>query len=433
MNILKTFHYILPYLTLSSLINKVISKSNSIHLKYHTTQQGGLDIGILIGKQTKYIFKVIDQSIDYTWSSDIFYNVTNSSSAKVISKGNKTLYGYDIKSQVISETFEIGDTPLSLNKIELKNMSFLLVNDIENIYKRQMDSFGFAHKFGDERFSIVHQLYRNKYINTQKYFLYPNYDLADNGTFILGGNIYDILPFNPTFKNKGIININETARKWEFTVNKLKIGNNSYENSISTIPITGYFQAAEGYVYVPLPVLSFFNETIFKEALKTNHCSYKIFAKYHYYECINNVINNFPQIIITIDGNDFVINSNNFFERSKGRNYSTFYFKGLFNKNAIYDNFCYDKQKWIFGTPFLKLFISEFDYDKNKVTLYSNVEGRIKNNNLNFIRKIDNTKVIILNVLIGLFGIIVISLYIALHNKHIKRRRKIAKYLQHII
>jgi hypothetical protein len=105
----------------------------------------------------------------------------------------------------------------------------------------------------------------------------------------------------------------------------------------------------------------------------------------------------------------------------------------VFNKNAIYDKHCYDKQKWIFGNPFLKLFISEFDYDKNKVTLYSNVEGRIKNNNLNFIRKIDNTKVIILNVLIGLFGIIVISLYIALHNKHIKRRRKIAKYLQHII
>ena len=73
------------------------------------------------------------------------------------------------------------------------------------------------------------------------------------------------------------------------------------------------------------------------------------------------MIDAFPEIILVLNGTNFVLNKTILFEV-----YGSFCYFNLFVKAR-------DSNQWILGIPFLNAFFSFFDYDNKSITLYSHI------------------------------------------------------------
>lgn len=201
----------------------------------------------------------------------------------------------------------------------------------------------------DTSYSIVHQMYKLGRIKHLSFGFFPSDKPNLNGEMFLGGLPSSLLNGKHIFTCE----VGKNATGWSCPINKIIIGNmdNIYEVNNDV-----YFQVSEGYIYVPRGFMLFLKDHCYSDYLRTEECIF--YPMNNKIECNCNVIRKLPSFTFIINGYEFNFKAENFFKKY----YDTC--ELLFAPNT-------KSNQWIFGTPFLKFFISYFEYENKKVTLYS--------------------------------------------------------------
>ena len=252
-------------------------------------------------------------------------------------------------------------------KIYLEEIGFRISKEtLKSFYYLQCDSItsensiSLAHKFIDDRYSIVSQLYNQKLIDSRKFSFYI--DTLFSGQLLFGDiphNISNIFKYKITLP----VDINEI--KWKSNLKSVMYLNNEYDNKDEI-----YFDSAISNIMAPFSFFSEYNDKVMKDFIFDNICNMETMGDQVRYKCQCRGLNNFPSI-------DFVFKGNIKFHFEKEDlflNYTDVcYFR-------IENNF-YDKHQWIFGLPVLKKYIIEFDYTNEVINFYSKLPFNSINGN----------------------------------------------------
>lgn len=224
-----------------------------------------------------------------------------------------------------------------------------------NTYESKTAGIGLAYKFDDPSFSFIHRLKKNGYIDQLAFTLDSNnYDFKA-GYIYYGGTPKSLIKK----KYSTSLQVDESHKTWGFNLKSIKIGDYPmYLNSHYS-----YFTTDNDRLFVPESVMAYFNNTVFKNYYLNGTCKY-FNEKEKFINCQCNQIKNFPNLTFEF-GNDAKISINS--ERS---------FKKLGSGNtclflAQY-NYIDEEEKWLFGSFFFRFFITEFNYEKKSIILYSN-------------------------------------------------------------
>lgn len=338
--------------------DEINSESKYLYLNY-TKICGSMFAGVRIGSPGQYLFKIIDQATDFCWTSDVFFNVLDSSTAVIVQDITKTLFGLTLTGHIISDTYNLGDDEKA--SASLKQMQFYCFNQTEEIYSRQMDTISLAYSYSNANYSLIYNLKNQKLIDKSVYYIVPNKEYQDNGTIFIGNipSNYKLHKLKKAefkvkggyltwgFDLKGVIvgEYNNSARYPYFKTNE----NNSY----------AYFQVGEGETIVPVEFTDFLRDTLFSDLISKKSCYYRKDNYYKFFECYSSDIKNLPKLTFVFQEYTLNVDVNKFF-----------YFGDVFLKFNIVGSL-EPRNTWLFGTSFLLDFIAEFNSDESKIVLYS--------------------------------------------------------------
>lgn len=313
---------------------------------------------LLFGSNNQYITNKINLSSQFTWFSQKVFNSSGSSSYR------------SMKKDIINIGFSQKEAEESIDRCTIVNKSstrHLILNypfylTPETQYSMvDLGSFGLAFKFNDNNHSLIHHLYRHKFITRRSFGLYPH--APSNGSLFLGGIDQHLLEGMKSSQ----CHVNEFDSNWSCQLTHIYIGNISEINSTSThlnriysFNEYSYFQSAENHIYCPLDFIPFLIDTAFKDSFNQKLCRYEN-SSHQYIECSCNITHTLPQINFVFDSISYTIPLQNLF------------LNGNQNDNCVLGiiHSGWYKNQWVFGTPFLKDFVSLFDYSNRTVTFYS--------------------------------------------------------------
>ena len=214
-------------------------------------------------------------------------------------------------------------------------------------------SFGMQYKINNELFSLVHQLKKNNIIDYLSYSFSPKENNDTSGKLYFGS-----LPDRVKDKKyKGGCNVDRNQTKWACELKRIKIGDCIYDNKEKM-----NFQSRERSTIVPSSFYNEIRDLYLKDFFDREECR-EIFTleTFQFFVCNCSVLNYLPSIEFTIDNYIFKTNLKYFINRNKEYCFIDF------QTNLEHNN------NWVFGTNFLNLFVSTFDYEKHYITFYSDI------------------------------------------------------------
>lgn len=244
-------------------------------------------------------------------------------------------------------------------------------------------SFGMQYKINNELFSLVHMLKKNNKIDSLSYSFSPKETDETKGKLYFGS-----LPDRVKNKKyKGGCNVDRNQTKWSCELKRIKIGEFIYENKDKM-----NFQSRERSTIVPSSFYNQIRDLYIKDFFDREECR-EIFTleTFQFFVCNCSILNYLPSIEFTFE--NFIYKTNLKYFINKNKEYCFIDFQANLEHN---DN-------WIFGTNFLNLFVSTFDYEKNYITFYSDI----------VIIQSENAKLkymILCIIIILLFGISIITI-----------------------
>ena len=285
----------------------------------------------------------INMEIDHSWVSH--FNFRENSKTKEVISNNETLYFRNKRSVQASKISD--KTVIIENEDRNITIDFILYH---LNYKVSLDSeaIGFAYKYKDNSMSLVHNLYRNKYIDK---FSFGFAIIKDQG-FIYFGNLPENI-IKDSYETK--IKVDNSQNKWG--VKLLKIG--GYYNTDYA-----YFNSGNELILAPYDYLSFIENVLLKDYLANKTCQRNIdestreYVKI-YYSCDCNYIRYIKGFDLIIDGHRFELNNEDLF--------TTFYRDCRF---VIEHKTSYPNQ-WVLGAHFMRKYKILFDYEESTITFYT--------------------------------------------------------------
>lgn len=336
-------------------------------------------LSMKLGSNSKEIYEKISQSQEFTWLTSSVFREALPKSSKTISQTTILFNDEELIGKVVVDQL---DFPKS-NQI-LSDFYFKYNNESNKNYHHGW--FGFAYKFNDEKYSIIHQLYKSKLINHLSYAIAPNPDKS-NGTFYFGG----IPPTLIQSKYSSTCLINVGFSSWGCILSYVIMGRNKKYKT--TNADNAFFAADEKEIIAPEDFMLYLNNTVWIDYIVNRDCRYESMRKdSKYFICSCDVVPYLPDI-------QFVFGSSNF----------SFSLPNLFDE---YDQFCIfqitskeNHNKWVFGKIFLENYYSLFDYEQKAITFYSDYKF---NSNAN-VSSVNNKqlikRVIEIAMVMSLFGL----------------------------
>lgn len=301
--------------------------------------------------------------IEFTETGLVLFNSIDLKSNYTIVVVGTIKSNYDI----VKETFiyvnntEIkcfeGRTSISIydEKSVIKDYHYYLTNlDNYNLINGKSIGFGFAFKFEDERFSLIHQLFSQGIIQKKAFGIGEYNTQSDYGSLYYGG-IPEEETLNKQFKGK--CKVNSSYSTWSCNLKSVDIGGNSYHTENDYM----YFQTNSKFMIVPKRFLLFLNLTIL------NHYNGNCFFREYgdaiiTFKCINDIVYMLPNYTFVFDDYSFSIPMKEFFHFGDEISESI-----LLSDTKITEG----KDIWMFGNHFLSKYIKLFDYDDESITFYS--------------------------------------------------------------
>lgn len=375
---------IIVYMLAYILQIRLAHSQKTIIEKYHNLFRGNL-IKIDLGTPPQFIFSQIYLKHNFSFTTPYSFKRLSSTTYSP-EEGTKTIIveQKEKKVQIFKETLTLVEN----KKISIPNFSLYY---LENFTELSHEGLALGRLFENETFSLIHQLYLNKYI-TKKGFGFSEEENESGKGVIYFGN----LPQEVTMeKVKGKIYVKDTNdNKWNTKVTKVLI-NQGKNDIIEYIPTfnKSYFDVNENTIYVPESFMFYLNETVFKHLIQDKYCTFsdRFDTKQYHFECSCSVIQSFPEITFVIDNIGLTMKNYDLFEEAFGYCYF-----------LIESNYPEFGDLWIFQTPLINKLTTFFDYDDNSISFYSNNRVtifNILNSNSDYIKIILLTNTLLLCII----------------------------------
>ena len=221
-------------------------------------------------------------------------------------------------------------------------------------YSYKEKGFGFANKIKNNKFSLVHQLKEKGYISHNQFGIQKYSDMK--GALFFGGLPQKAIDM---YGHRGICNIDKRYPTWGCTMRKVVFDNNqTYSNDEYA-----YLQSSDSEILAPENFILMLKDNILKDLVDLGLCIFHDLSDTEgssYLEC---ECDNFPmemKVELYFGNYKYSFKMKDFIQKSRN-NMCTF----LITLN--------NRQKftWVLGTSFLQYFASDFDYETNRVSLYS--------------------------------------------------------------
>lgn len=221
----------------------------------------------------------------------------------------------------------------------------------------------------NSNYSFVKQLQSQNKIDQPVFSIHPIF--PSNGSIYIGEIPHSIIEN----KYEASCYVNDTIEKWGCSLKNIIIEHSN--GSISTVEINdyAYFQSSGGFIVAPSSFIRYINDTLFKEYLENKECqfSYSSFS-FRNYQCDSKVVNAFESFTFVIGDTKFKLGKEEMFDIYRD-NFCRF----KIHRDDTYNN----EEKWIFGNEFILQYITKYDYEKKRVTFYSDTpfektNGKIK-------------------------------------------------------
>lgn len=381
---------------------------------------------IYFGEPPQKIQLSLDQELQVTWTDTIHYKQENSINSKEINETTISFRRVNLFGKTISDTIMFNSNEDYLynntNNISIDDFWFVVVGNSRG-YDSRVGGIGLSFKFADERYSLIHHLKKNNLITQLNYGYIPfslviSNNLTDNNSNI-SLNQEGLIFFGGIPKNY-IVNkyrynckVTEKYNFWSCELPYILFGEITYNNNFNNTLFFenknyAYFNGAERRILAPEDFMSFLKHNYFRENILNETCKYYLYGMNYVFECICNIKNNFPDINFIFNNYQYKFTSEELFSYYGGGN-CLFLIQGNHLR----------KNNFVFGTPFLNKFISNFDYETKLITFYS--EKQIKEIDLfNFFQKRNINKYII-----GIFLILfIIAILVYIRRKIIMKKYK---------
>ena len=333
----------------------------------------------------KFLVTTVDLTSTFTW-------VVPSSNRYSCNDNNNYEY-FNISSLQIKARKCFGDLSLDDNSNLLLNFPHVIIDEDQSRGRGLGRSlFGFAFKFDDEEYSLIHQLY-NKGVIDRRVFAIGGYNrFHDYGNIYYGGIDEKELEGK---KHKGICSVSDNKATWSCELNKVLVDNRKYNFDNWTIP-SSYFQTSDPIIYVPESFIEFILDTV-ERRHKGDCFSYTSPRNEKRVRCLNDIIDNLPNYTFIFGEYSFSLPMRFFFEPG----YETSDSVLIFDPSSSSD--------WIFGNHFLSKFTTIFDYDNKTISFYSDKFAITKTKKTLYIK-------IIITVMISLMTVMIAMLLIYKYN-----------------
>ena len=371
---------------------------------------------IFFGEPPQKLFLSLDQELQVTWADTIHYKQENSLKSKEINKTAISFRKIELFGKTISDTVILNNNNNNSN-ISLDDFWFVVIGNSRG-YDSRVGGIGLSFKFADEKYSLLHHLKTNNIINQLNYGYIPpsliNNNTEKEGLFFMGG----VPKMHILNKYRYNCKVTEKYNFWSCELPYIIFGNITHnKNSNNTLFYENknyaYFNGAERRILAPEDFMSFLKHNYFRENIINETCKYYLYGMNHVFECICYINDSFPDINFIFDNYLYKFTSEELFQNYGGGNCLF-----LIQENHL------RKNNFIFGTTFLKKFISNFDYETKYITFYS--DKKIKKIDLDkfFNRGKKNIYVIALLFLV----ILVIGILLC-----VRRIRKYKKYKKDLL
>lgn len=279
----------------------------------------------------------IDLSIGFLWISDLNFEEKDLESTSLIATETVQLSnGIMYLAKLLK-----GKISLDFNEISMTDFyMYYLKRDEYKIY----DSVGFAFKVDYEKSSFLHQLYNHQLIDKLLFAFVPNKRFYNSGEIFYGG-----IP-DEKIKDKYSTHCNVTEH-WGCTLQGITIGN---KKKIELDEKYIHFETQYQQIFLRKNIIDTIVNEYFSDYIKKQQC----YVNNDRYFCPCSYIDSFQNISFTLDNHEFIFTGHELFEQ-EGMNC---YFIILENKKSYYD---------IFGTYFLRKYITIFDYENKTVSFYN--------------------------------------------------------------
>ena len=328
-------------------------KSNDFSFHFTRFVFSGLIIVIKVGKPVDTTLTHVSMDNNFSYFEFTLLNGTRSKSVKIINESLNVSF-YSIEKSIDVELREDIIT-FPYFKGEL-NYSFYFMKKKKDFV---FTSISLAHKFNDVKFSLIDQLFNNKYIDKKRFGLY--HIGKSSGEIFFGDHIKYLNHSNQTFSY--IINVNPDDIRWSFNLNMICFKNYTNMNmSINYLnSYYAFFNTAHLKIFVPKDFFDFLIEKFFKVKFEEESCYINDNYNHRYKQIICKKMSDIPfeNLTIVIDGIGFDLGLNDLYENWGYLTYFLIEFD-TFNPNS-----------WSLGTTFLLKYTTIFDYDSHTIKFYS--------------------------------------------------------------
>ena len=338
---------------------------NSYYINIHYNNEKTKSEFVKINMALDFTFIPFSQMTDFNlYSDDEIIEIDNKEyKTKLITCNNLYLQNNDDENL---NNFFI----YSMNKSQI-NQEYNYQDDTKysNLYRGQL---GLSPSFDDDNLNIMHALKQKKIINKMSFgFSFSNKQNNEDILFI--GNITEKNK-KDIMSNKNIITefdmnkkLIKKHNKWGFKLDAIVIEKTTGLSKNIKHKYFAYFNLIEDRIFVPDKIMEYLISRIFNTYIKNNICFITEYSEKKFINCFKKKISkekkNFPNIIFVVNNYSFKLTYDDLFINSVNDNEVIF----IIQKN-YYD---IDTSIILFGSRFLKKYITEFDLEENKIIFHS--------------------------------------------------------------
>ena len=284
----KIINYYFIYLYALTFLLKfsIISSQKHLFLPFEL-ENGKIFASLIIGHPIQNVYRQVDLLNSFTWTISMYYNKQKSETYSSISNETITIESKIINSELVCDRVNI-DYFTSIESFCFYLVEFSDIKDLNGD-----TTFAFGYKIKNESFSLVHQLNKDGFINSNSFFIEGTHDAVGKIHFgDLTKNELSKYPYTSQCK------VEQKYEKWGCKLYSFQIG---YSFTYFVEEYENYFYFDTGIYDIFFPQKAFYY--LFNKFKYFNkNCELKPGSSIYSFSCPKKMLNSIKSISFNIGG-----------------------------------------------------------------------------------------------------------------------------------
>lgn len=359
------------------------------------------------GERSSFLLLVVNTESEYSFILEYAYNGKQSENAKLLSTKTFNYYNETIEGKEFEDLLQITDDNYT-NLGDLQNIHYIVISDDYNFAIAEGSSFSFAFKPANEYYSPVHILKKENKIKRLQFSLYADRKSKEGELF------FGDLPESKTKdKYPNFLKVSGKYHFWDIKCSQIILGDINDKSKTEDMYIVNqniaYVSTSTKNIEIPEEDYNKIIEKYLKRYIDDNTCQKDSYGKEQII-CPETIRNQLGKITFIIEGKAYEMDGTDLLYK-----FDKVYVFGIV-KNINNNN-------WVLGVVFLWKYYSVFDYEGQRVILYSDKE----------LQEYNNSTIIFSGAIKGIFisliiiGVLGIGLVLANIIINLKNERQLSK------